>query len=351
MNRYLLLLVSVFSLPVLAEPLAHLPVSPAQRTALGIQLADVVPTDGYPTAALAARVVAAGEAHWQITTPLAGQVRQVQPVGTVLAAGDSVALVASASLMQLGSDYAEAQSQLEQATAAQVRMEALYQDGSTARKHYEQAQRDVRVAKARQAALQNRLDLLNIAPEEAVAGELRLTAPFAGRVSVRHAMTGSNVDAAMPLVEIINPQALELELHWPLGRGPVPGVGASFVTADAIHARVVAESPHSAQGRQSVLLRLGVIEGSAQLRPGQWLWLQPQPQAAAMAVPRNAVIRNAGQAVVFAETAEGFAVIPVRIHGENAGLRYVSGELAPGTRVAETGAIALKGLWLGHGGE
>lgn len=351
MNRYVLALASFLSLPLFAAPPASLTVTAAQRDALGIQVAEAVPADSYPTAALAAQVVAARDAQWQVTTPMAGQIRQVQPVGTSLAAGDIVAVVASAPLMQLGSDYVEAQNRVDEATAARVRAEALYADGSVAKKDRDQAVRDERMAIAQSEALQNRFRLLNIPPEQAISGELLIAAPFAGRVSAVRAVTGSSVDAAMPVVEIINPDALELEVHWPLSRGTVPMVGSQFNTADGVASRVIAEAPMSADGRQAVMLRLALVESAPQLRPGQWLWLHPQEQAPVVAVDRNAVIRNGAEAVVFTETVEGFAVTPVTVHGEDGGTRYVSGDIPPGTRVAISGVIALKGLWLGHGGE
>ncbi len=351
MNRFVLALASLISLPLCAAPLAHLSVTPAQRAALGIQTAAPAPVDRYPTAALAARVVAARGMQWQLATPLAGQVRRVQPVGTVLAVGDVVAVIASAQLLELAAEQVEARNLLEQAIADRIRAVALYEDGSVARKERDQALRNERLAQARNAALRSRFQLLGIEPEQAASGELPITAPVAGRVSAVHALTGSRAEASMPVAEILNPDALELELQWPLSRGAVPVQGARFVTASGAVSQVIAEAPASASTRQSVLLRLGLVDTAPQLRPGQWLWVHPQIPTPALAVDRNAVIRNAGQAVVFTDTGDGFAVTAVTIEGEQAGTRYVRGEIPAGARVAVSGAIALKGLWLGHGGE
>ncbi len=351
MTRLFLALASLCSLSLLAAEPATLIVSPQQREALGIELAAVTPADSYPTSPVAAQVVAARDAQWQVTTPLAGQIVRVLPVGSPLRAGEPVAVVASAPLMQLGADYVEAQNQAEQAIAARKRAEALYEDGLVALKHREQAERDERQAIAQREALRNQLRLLGIQPEEALRGELPIAAPFAGRVSAVHVTTGSSVDAAMPVVEIINPQALELVVHWPLSRGEVPAVGARFANADGVLAHVLAQAPSSADGRQTVQLRLGLAAAAPQLRPGQWIWLNPQQQASVLGVNRNAVIRNAGQAVVFSETADGFAVIPVVVAGENGDMRFVSGEVPADARLAISGLVALKGMWLGHGGE
>ena len=83
-----------------------------------------------------------------------------------------------------------------------------------------------------------------------------------------------------------------------------------------------------------VRVRLG-LPATNPLVPGEWVRLRfDRPGPAALAVPRQALLRRGGALLVFALRAGRMVPIPVRLRGEADGTAWIAGALRPGEKVA-----------------
>jgi membrane fusion protein, heavy metal efflux system len=164
--------------------------------------------------------------------------------------------------------------------------------------------------------------------------------------------TGQSLAAAEALDRVADLDPLWVEVHVPVDRLTGIEVGApALLPAMGIEGRVVGIGRQVHGEDQGVLVRAEIDKGAERLRPGQFVEVQLTLAGAGDAgktwrVPSAAVIRNAGDAYVFAARGDGFAVLPVRVLAEEERDTVVAGELRIDDRVAVSGTVALKAAWL-----
>ncbi len=235
----------------------------------------------------------------------------------------------------------EAETRLAQLERDTERLERLVERELVAADDLEQvrAQRDAAAAARDQSRA--RLD-------EAIAqlDEAALRAPFAGRIAEAHLEPGDFAAAGRPIVDLVDPDALEVEVRLPAQRAaslrselparPVRRV-TDGVAADARLASLGRASP----GRTApAVFALEEARGFAPGDPVEIsLDFETRP---GMAVPLSAVV-NPGTAIhrvfrVRENRAESVAVQVGRLQGRHV---TVFGDLAPGDRVIVSGQSQL----------
>jgi cobalt-zinc-cadmium efflux system membrane fusion protein len=118
-------------------------------------------------------------------------------------------------------------------------------------------------------------------------------------------------------------------------------------------AKVVAVGPEVNPLNQTVLVRAAVTQGAGALRLGEFVQVRVVHAGARAAegfsVPSAAVVRSAGRAHLFVETAAGLRALPVTVVSAGARESLVTGAVESGMRVAVEGTAALKAALLGGG--
>ena len=336
-------LVSLIAVPASAAD-QQLTISAAQRQQIGIRTALVQPAGAVPVAMLPAVVVPPPGARVAVSAPFAGVIRQSFAVsGQSVRKGEALATVFSREVLEIGAELSRAKARQGVARSAAARTDQLVKEGIVAGARAEEARAALREADADVAS---RARLLSLAHADAGTGIYTLRAPIAGRVSTASATTGAAIDgmAAPFVIDAAQRFAIEAQLPERLvgqvrigDRISLPGGGTGTVTA--IGATIDPQT-RAALLKASVPALPGLVAGRSIS-----IGLLARPVAGAVMVPAAAVVRVGGQTMVFSETGDGFAMIPVRQHASSGGNAVITG-LPGGARVAVSGVSELKAMGL-----
>ncbi|WP_462329366.1 efflux RND transporter periplasmic adaptor subunit [Thiohalocapsa halophila] len=362
-------LAALVSLPPVAAELV--PLSADEQAAFGIELAAPEPAGAAMSRRYPGKVAVPNRQLRVVAAPQAGVIEALLVAeGERVEAGQVLARLASPELVAVQGDYLEALTRLGLAGSELAREQMLHREGITAERRVIEAQ-----AKRRELATlvdqhRQRLALAGLEPAaiEALAQSRRLSStlpmrtPIGGVVLEQLADTGESVATSAPLYRIGELSPLWVEVHVPVGAlagvavggrvrlpavGPKPGVDGRIIT--------VGRMVHGED--QGVLVRAEVTAGTEDLRPGQFTEVQLLTVAVGEAdgagrwrLPRAAVVRDAGDAYVFAAAEGGFRAVPVTLLAEEDRTLVVQGDLSAADQVAVSGVVALKAAWLSAAG-
>jgi RND family efflux transporter MFP subunit len=303
-----------------------------------------------PAPVVSARLTAARVQPFELTiaalgvvTPRAGRFAELAPLAEArvsriyVATGDRVQ--AGDPLIEFESTVWEAEAERARSAVDAARSESeraahLADSGIVPRKQAEQAEAALAAAEADLAAARRTLAL-------AV-----LRSPIAGIVSRMSARLDASVDPTTPLVEIVDPEALEVVFHLS------PGDAARVEPG----ARVLLEADSSAMGRVagidaaidstgSVEVRARMAGGSAPLWLGQSVAgsIVEEVHPDAVVVPASAVVPAGGDSlVVFVVGADSTAhARPVVVGGRSASQVEIASGLEGGELVVAGGAYGM----------
>lgn len=283
-------------------------------------------------------------------------------------------------------DLAQAEADLAFAESEFERLSRLHQDSTASDREYKEAVRELEIARAahraavaleawHSAAAERFAELGMSAPSESSAHprELQsslipLVTPIGGRVVHVGAVAGETVDAHQPVVRIMDTSSVWLVAdvsEYDLGR-LTPRM-AAYLTSHASPDRLI--DVFAAGGRRvhvgetvssatrTVEVRYEIPNPDGALRAGMYadVHIETGRTVDAVAIPEEAVVTDAGQAVVFVlldgERFQRRTLVPGL---RNRGWIEVRGGVSEGDRVVTRGAFALK-QWVasppdtGHG--
>ncbi len=344
-----------------ANPADFIALAPAQAKALGVETRLLAAADTGSAAGLPAKVVVPVEQMRVVAAPLAGLLTQVGAVaGQTVKKGQMLARLASPGLLQVQRDYLQARQQADLAQRSLARDEQLFKEGIIAEARLQAS----RASQAQAAVAARELQAeLRIAGATAGGGsltpEVTVSAPLDGVVLEASAAVGSRVEAATALFTVaqLNPLWLEIQAPAALAGNLKEGAAVRIAGSEA-SGKLINVGRQISPGSQTVTLRARMDAGLDSLHPGQMVeaTVAAAPQAGATAgksatyrIPQAAVVRQAGQAWVFVQTAgarPGFQATPVSVAGNAGADVLVSGSaLAANAAVAVKGVSALKSAW------
>jgi hypothetical protein len=160
---------------------------------------------------------------------------------------------------------------------------------------------------------------------------------------------GEQLDALAPVFRIARLSPLWLEIHVPLEQVSAIAPGKDVRVVDpAIPGKVltIGRMVHGAD--QGVLVRAEVADESGLLRPGQFVQIEIAQggEGQRYRIPRSALVRNEGRAMVFVEVDDSYVAKTVEVIAEEASKFIIKGDLNPQDRIVVTGTSALKSIWL-----
>lgn len=344
-----------------ANPADFIALAPAQAKALGVETRPLAAADTGSATGLPAKVVVPVEQMRVVAAPLAGLLTQVGAVaGQTVKKGQMLARLASPGLLQVQRDYLQAKQQADLAQRSLARDEQLFKEGIIPEARLQAS----RASQAQAAVAARELQAeLRIAGATAGGGsltpEVAVSAPLDGVVLEASAAVGSRVEAATALFTVaqLNPLWLEIQAPAALAGNLKEGAAVRIAGSEA-SGKLINVGRQISPGSQTVTLRARMDAGLDSLHPGQMVeaTVAAAPQAGATAgksatyrIPQAAVVRQAGQAWVFVQTAgarPGFQATPVTVAGNAGADVLVSGSaLAANAAVAVKGVSALKSAW------
>ena len=298
-----------------------------------------------------------------VAAPAAGRFM----AGTLLSIGDRLRagqtlgrleprLSAGADRATLDADVAEARAAVEAARVEQARAERLLADRAVPARRVEDARRATGVAEVRLRAAEARLaqrdETLGTGGGAATGNAFALRAPIAGRLAEVMATLGASYDEGAPLFRIVRTDSVELEVQvaavdvavarQAVGLAlEIPGVPQPFeLKPHHIHDSGVVDPTTRALGIQMEIQNPG-----EQLLVGQTgtAILYSREQRRAPAVPKEAVLMEAGRPYVFVQLGgEQFARRFIEIASRDGELIAVKSGVTPGERVVTRGAYDVQ---------
>ena len=298
-----------------------------------------------------------------MSAPQSGLIDQLYiAAGQTVKKGQAIAHLNSPELLNLQREYLQSLTQHKLATKSLARDTELLKDGIIPQRRYLETES---VHDEAGAALAQRKQALRLAgmgdsaiaklrPESGMNPGITLTAPMDGQVLEQMVTTGQRVDMAMPLYRIAKLNPLWLEIHAPLEGLPFvkPGMAVTVPKLQA-SGKLIAVIRNVNKADQTLHLRAEITKGSEKLSPGQFVEavISLGSEMNYFSVPKSALSRQGADTVVFVQTKSGFTPAKVKVISEQGDEAVVDAGFKGGEKIAVTGIAAIKGAWLGLGGE
>jgi len=288
--------------------------------------------------------------------------------GDSVEAGQPLAEITSAELLELQHDYVEAAVAAELASAQRQRDLGLRTDGIISERRLQESVAAERAATTSLEQIRQQLvlggmtaaDLRRLHDSGELSSTLTLTAKFAGVVIEQMSDLGTRVDALAPVYRLADLSRLWLEVHVPQERAVAIEPGMRVVATSASRtfaAEVVQVGRVVDAASQTVVVRAGIDNTGLVLRAGQFIPARvldtTSEGTAALAVPNAAIVRLDGDAFVFVAANADVSAWPIEIIAEDGINTYIRGSFDADTRIAVGGVAALKSVWMAamDGGE
>lgn len=357
----------IFSL-LLAMPLSlfaadDIPMTSQQMQTLGIRTLPLAQAESFGSNRLPGEIVVPVGQERVVSAPQAGLITALNvAAGQQVRRGQMLATLSSPELVALQRDYLQGKTQQKLARNMLERDRELYREGiiaerrllSTQSSHEELA---VNLEQRRQALRLSGMGEGTINRLEShgeLASGLALTAPMDGVVMEQMAAIGQRVEMSAPIYRIARLNPLWLEIHAPVEVLEYVKVGMG-VTIPQFQAsgKIITIIRNINREDQTVHLRAEISSGAEKLSPGQFVEAEIVTGKVLnqYAVPKSAVVRNAGKTWVFVQTVRGFLPQAVTLVSEQTEQAMISGELTGNEKVAISGTVAIKAAWMGAASE
>lgn len=363
MKKASLVLLALLAGPAAAEE-AAIRLAPEQAKAAAINLVPLESLASSGARRLPAQAVVPPARIEILAAPLGGMVVAVGAAyGETVRRGQMLARLQGPQVLELQREYVSAGAQADVAAENRRRDESLFADGIISQARLSATQAAERQAAAAIAEKRAALRLSGAAEPgrdgRGLSGATEVRAPFDGVVLDAQAQPGARVEASALLFKLGRMAPLWLEIQ------ASPAQAAGLASGDAVtvpgckgEGRLTLVAPQMNPATQALLLRAELPNADGCLRPFQFINAQITPAAApaggAWRVPNGALVRHLGQTWLFAEAADGYRPVPVRVLDETERSTLVAAAdgapaLAAATRIVVKGTAAVKAVWLGIG--
>lgn len=365
MNRILFLITSA-CLSLHAWSATVLPLSAAQLKQMQVQWGHLQAQNSGLSASYPAEVVLPPTQTRVVTAPQGGLITRLHAsVGDRVKQGQVIGQLSSPDLVALQSSYLQSETQARLHAQALKRDQELYKDGIISQRRMQETQSAYETSQALMHERQQTLKLAGmgegqiqqLAQKRSLQNGLSIVAPISGQIMEQQQQVGSRVDMATPIYTISNPNPLWLMIQVPIAQARQLRPGSAVrLPALGLTGKVETVLRQLNKNNQTTQVRASISQGAEQLSVGQIVDVAmveetPQGALASFAVPRTAVARQGEQAVMFIRQANGVAVVPVKVLLEQEQQLTVQANVQGNETIAVQGVAALKGHWLGLGGE
>jgi RND family efflux transporter MFP subunit len=359
MRSLILALALTASLNTYAQEEALITLNAEQQAAFGIQTSSVQPVTRALSKPYPARVAVPNDQLRVVSAPLDGVVEAMLVAeGAQVKTDQVLARLHSPGLLELQASYLEARTRRMLSGESLARDRALHADGIIARRrlleteasHREFVNAEARDRQALLLAGMSETAIKQLARSQKLSSLVEVRAPLDGVILEQIATGGQRLMTSDPLYRIGHLQPLWIEVHVPLeSLGNLQPGDEILVTDAGLPAKIITVGRMIHGSDQGVLIRAELHEGVDQLRPGQFVEarLALAAEQHALRVPARAVVRQAGQDYVFAQRADGYAIIAVTVLAHEGKDVVLEGALNDADAVVINGTAALKASWPG----
>jgi membrane fusion protein, heavy metal efflux system len=324
---------------------------------LGIQFADVKEIGLQSGSRFPAVVVTSPNATSLVNSSFSGTLSQwhADP-GEAVQAGDPIATIRSAELLEQQNLWLQSNAASEQASFELDRDRQLLELGIVSQQRLEQTQRrftQAQIDLASQAALLElagfqQASLRILLRDRLNLGSYQVRAPEAGVLTHRSYSVGEVVASYEEIASIQQTASLWLAAEIParLAQNLEPGFKLSLANTE--EQLTVQQKDFVVDQDTQTTEVLAVFDAASNYRPGQILTLIVPAATSGVLVPADAVVHSGNTRTVYVRNASGVQVRTLQL--EPAGENYLAHEgILAGESVVITGSAAIKGMQLGLG--
>jgi len=364
------LLLSVISVSISAQTpeseqlLQRITLSDNQRQSYGITVTPLQPALEVSGAGYPARVVVPNS-QLQVVSALQNGLLESLTVaeGDRVEKGQVLARLQSPGLLSLQRDLLQTLTQLNLARTTMERDRQLLDEGIIPERRFQESRSNWQALLTRkqqqEAALQisgmSATDIEQLIRTRKLSSTLDIVAPRDGVVLEQTVILGQKVETADPLFQIGELSPLWLEIHVPVEVVTDIRIGDRIlVPLLDIAGEIITIGRKVHEADQGTLLRAVVRDNIDQLRPGQFVQVRitrPSDKSHNYLVPRKAIVRVDRKTVLFIESDGGFQAIRVDVIGNRDDNLIIATEESLSGHVVTSGAVTLKAILTGAGGE
>lgn len=362
MKRMLFLTLSTcLSLNTLAATL--LPLSPVQLKQMQVEWGHLRAEQSGLSASYPAEVVLPPTQTRVVTAPQGGLITRLSvSMGDTVKQGQVIGQLSSPDLVVLQSGFLQSDTQARLHEQALKRDQELFKDGIISQRRMQETQSAYETSQALMHERKQTLKLAGMSDAQVqqlsqkrnMQNGVAIIAPISGQIMEQQQQVGARVDMSMPIYTISNPKPLWLMIQMPIAQAQQLNPGATVrLPKQNLTAKVDTVLRQLNKNNQTTQVRASINEGAEQLSVGQVVdvALVGHTAQGSFNLPRAAVARQGQEAVIFVQQAKGVAVTPVKVVLEQDQQLTVQGPLNGNEMIAVQGVAALKGHWLGLGGE
>lgn len=200
------------------ESETHATLTTEQMEAVGIQLGKVEHKELTATLRANGFLKVPNKNKGNATSMFDGVVKTLLiQVGDHVAKGQTIATVANPRFIQLQEEYLNTKNRIILAEQEEDRQRQLHEGNAGALRNLQTATAELNSLRAREASLNQQIQLMGISPSSLENGNLRSTlsvkSPVTGVVSSLYATIGSYVDVTTPVAEVVDNSSLYLNLQ------------------------------------------------------------------------------------------------------------------------------------------
>jgi RND family efflux transporter MFP subunit len=283
-------------------------------------------------------------------------------IGQSVKKGQVIAHLASNDMVMVQSDYLQTLTKKNLAASALKRDAELLKDGIIAKRRFLETQSthealSAELAEKKQALLLSGMSkqaVTKLGASRRMTNGISIVSPISGQVIEQMASVGERIEMAAPIYKIAQLAPLWLEINVPVEQALTLKSGMIVMVPKNQAKGVVTTVLRSLNKHtQTMHVRAEIKQGAERLALGQLVEaeIQTDVQENQINIPRSALVRNGQQNFVFKKVDSGFESVPVKLISEQSTLAVVEAPLNDGEKIAVSGIAALKGSWLGLGGE
>lgn len=281
----------------------------------------------------------------QLSAEQSGRLMWIKDIGAVVKKGEAIAKIDSREIeFQLSEQQSQKRQQQSNTDYLQKqlkRQKALISNKSTSRIEFDRTERDLSIAKEELNSLE-----IQIARTQMWIERSTIRAPFSGQVNSRMAQQGEYITVGNPLIQLVDPSTLDINISAPLGVAPFLIRGDHMVVKWNNQLKSLPIRTWSPAGEQSSRTFQVRLEASnLDLMSGSAVRVSlPKEQAnLSTMVPRDAlVLREAETFVVTVDQNNAAHKVDVLVGRGEGDWISVTGNIIAGDRVVVRGGERLK---------
>jgi cobalt-zinc-cadmium efflux system membrane fusion protein len=294
-----------------------------------------------------------------ISYPFSARVAIVHvKLGDWVRQGQALVTLQSEAVGAARADYYTALVDDQLAERAFERESMLLKGGVGSQKNYQASEAAVKVAQARLEAAEKKLHLLGFTEEQVkvlreqheISPIITLHAPIAGKVVASRAVLGALVDQSVEILTLIDPTVLwvDAEIYERdiarIRMGQEVNLTVPAYPGEQFRGRVGYIGDVVKEDTQTIVVRADVANREARLKPGMFASVSfvLAEAARALVVPKDSVLDDDGEAMVFVVAGDRFVPRAVRLGAQTNGYWEVIDGLTEGEEVVTSGGFQLR---------